>query len=83
MNDVSCLLKDIILYLKCGIKIIFFVVFYVLPIPYSLIKSDMAVMCHENKKMYRDVLIYRKNYTLTELDRCFIEELNLAKRIIL
>lgn len=31
--------------------------------------------CFENTKIYRDVLVYRKNYTLTDLDRLFIEEL--------
>ncbi len=32
-------------------------------------------VCSENKKMYKDVLIYRKDYRLTELDNLFIEEL--------
>ena len=31
--------------------------------------------CFENTKIYRDVLVYRKSYTLTDLDRLFIEEL--------
>lgn len=31
--------------------------------------------CFENTKIYRDVLVYRKNYVLTDLDRLFIEEL--------
>ena len=35
--------------------------------------------CEENKKMYRDVLIYRKNYRLTKLDKMFIEELYNAR----
>lgn len=32
--------------------------------------------CGENKKIYKDILIYRKDYKLTELDRRFIAELN-------
>ncbi len=35
--------------------------------------------CEENKKVYKDVLIYPKDYKLTKLDRRFIEELNIAK----
>ena len=31
--------------------------------------------CVENTKIYNDVLVYRKNYNLTDLDRLFIEEL--------
>ena len=31
--------------------------------------------CFENTKIYRDVLVYRKNYNLTDLDRLFIDEL--------
>ena len=31
--------------------------------------------CADNKKKYRDLLIYRNDYTLSELDRRFIEEL--------
>ncbi len=31
--------------------------------------------CDENAKRYRDILIYKKNYTLSDLDRMFIEEL--------
>ncbi len=50
---------------------------WVSPIPgntlalYGLIERK----CFENTKIYRDVLVYRKNYTLTDLDRLFIEEL--------
>lgn len=40
----------------------------------------VAVNCEENKKMYKDVLIYRDGYRLSELDKCFITELCNAKR---
>ncbi len=42
---------------------------------YSLIQKK----CTSNKKIYKDVLIYRKGYSFTDLDRQFIEELNQAK----
>ena len=35
--------------------------------------------CPENQKVYRDVLVYRKNYRFTELDQMFIEEVNKFK----
>lgn len=40
----------------------------------------VAVNCEENKKVYKDVLIYRDGYRLSELDKCFITELCNAKR---
>ncbi len=55
---------------------------WVSPIPkeqlerYGLVQRE----CYECKKTYRDVLIYRKNYRLTELDKCFLTELCNAKR---
>ncbi len=36
--------------------------------------------CSDDKKTYRDVLIYRKNYRLTTLDKQFVTELCIAKR---
>lgn len=36
--------------------------------------------CEENKKIYKDVLIYRAGYKLSKLDKAFITELCLAKR---
>ena len=36
--------------------------------------------CPENQKVYRDMLIYRKDYKLTELDQDFITELCKARR---
>lgn len=38
---------------------------------YNLVKKD----CVDNKKIYRDVLIYRKGYKLSKLDKLFIGEL--------
>ena len=35
--------------------------------------------CPDNKKLYRDFLIYKKDYQLTELDKMFIEDLTTAK----
>lgn len=50
---------------------------WVSPIPESLLKRYGLVQrsCPENRKIYRDVLTYRRDYTLTELDRLFIDQL--------
>ncbi len=42
---------------------------------YNLIQKE----CPDNQKIYQDVLIYSKDYKLTELDNEFIAELNLSK----
>lgn len=55
---------------------------WVSPVPeltlkrYGLVQRD----CAENKKLYKDVLIYKKNYRLTELDKSFITALCNSKR---
>lgn len=36
--------------------------------------------CIDNKRLYKDVLIYRKGYNLTELDHRFITALIKSKR---
>ena len=36
--------------------------------------------CSENHKVYKDLIIYKKDYHLTELDRAFITELCRVKR---
>ncbi len=36
--------------------------------------------CVDNTKRYMDLLIYRKDYVLSEMDRMFITELCDAKR---
>lgn len=57
---------------------------WVSPIPESLIDRYGLVQkkCTQNKKVYKDVLIYKNGYKLTELDRIFIAELCEAKRKI-
>lgn len=39
--------------------------------------------CDINKKIYKDILIYKKDYKLTRLDKMFIEELQYAKNIFI
>lgn len=46
---------------------------------YGLVEID----CPENKRIYKDVLIYKKGYSLTELDKNFISQLVNVKREIL
>ncbi len=43
---------------------------------YNLVQK----ICPDNKKKYRDVLVYKNGYKLTELDKRFIAELTEAKR---
>lgn len=55
---------------------------WVSPIPDKLLKRYDLVQkpCVDNHKLYRDLLIYRRDYHLTDLDRAFITELCKAKR---
>lgn len=55
---------------------------WVSPIPDKLLKRYDLVQrpCADNRKLYRDLLIYRRDYHLTDLDRAFITELCKAKR---
>lgn len=39
-------------------------------------------VCVENKRKYKDLLIHRKDYKLSDLDKMFIEELVKAKRTV-
>lgn len=57
---------------------------WVSPAPENLLKRYNLVQkkCAENKKTYKDVLIYKKGYKLTELDRTFITKLCDSKRKI-
>ena len=57
---------------------------WVSPIPQRVLENCDLVQrdCPENERVYKDILIYRKNYRLSELDRSFISELNKAKNII-
>lgn len=55
---------------------------WVSPIPDKLLKRYDLVQrpCADNHKLYRDLLIHRRDYHLTDLDRAFITELCKAKR---
>ena len=55
---------------------------WVSPLPEALLNRYRLVQieCKENRKVYRDVLIYKKNYHLSELDKLFITEVCEAKR---
>lgn len=55
---------------------------WVSPAPDSVLKRYGLVerSCTENKKIYKDMLVYRKGYKLTELDHRFITALCDAKR---
>ena len=55
---------------------------WVSPVPNSLLERYGLVQkkCMDNQKIYKDVLIYKKDYRLTELDNLFITELCKAKR---
>lgn len=57
---------------------------WVSPVPLELLGRYGLVQrkCDENKKIYKDVLIYKKGYKLTELDRRFITAVYEAKRKI-
>lgn len=50
---------------------------WVAPMPDEMLERyDLCVgRCDENKRRYRDVLIHRREYTLSELDKLFIAEL--------
>lgn len=55
---------------------------WVSPAPEKVLKRYGLVQkpCADNKKVYKDVLIYRKGYKLSALDRQFITELCESKR---
>lgn len=55
---------------------------WVSPVPQSLLDCYGLVVkkCSANTKVYKDVLIYRKDYRLTELDKQFITDVTIAKR---
>ncbi len=54
---------------------------WVSPVPQGLLSRYGLVQktCADNTKKYKDVLIYKKTYKLSELDKAFIKELNLSK----
>lgn len=55
---------------------------WVSPVPAPLLERYGLVQrqCKENRKVYKDVLIYRKDYRLSELDQLFITELCNSRR---
>lgn len=55
---------------------------WVSPVPETLRRRYGLVQkfCPDNQRIYKDVLIYRKDYHLTEMDNLFISELCRAKR---
>ena len=55
---------------------------WVSPIPDTALERYGLVQkrCRDNNRLYKDVLIYRKDYQLTPLDKQFITELCQAKR---
>ena len=55
---------------------------WVSPAPQKLLDRYGLVQreCSDNFKQYKDVLIYRKNYQLTDLDQRFIVELSRSKQ---
>lgn len=58
---------------------------WISPAPQSLLDRYNLIQkkCWNNKKIYKDVLIYKDGYKLTELDKCFIEKLTEAKNMYL
>ena len=58
---------------------------WVSPLPGQLLQRMHLVQrkCTDNQRVYRDVLIRRKDYPLTELDKCFITELTRSRRVCL
>ncbi len=54
---------------------------WVSPLPAEILERFDLVQkeCRDNTKRYRDLLIYKKNYALTELDKQFISELKRSK----
>ena len=55
---------------------------WVSPLPQRLLEQLHLVQrtCAENRRVYRDMLIRRQDYQLTELDKRFITELTRSKR---
>lgn len=58
---------------------------WVSPIPGHILKKHGLIQryCSENNKVYRDVLIHKKDYKLSELDKSFITEVCASKRLYL
>ena len=55
---------------------------WVSPVPEKILARHNLIQreCPDNTKVYKDVLIYRKNYELSELDKKFISEVHKSIR---
>jgi DNA-binding transcriptional LysR family regulator len=55
---------------------------WVSPVPEPLLKRYGLVQrfCKENQKKFRDILVYKKNYSLSKMDKLFLDELIKVKR---
>ena len=55
---------------------------WVSPVPDEMLEKHGLVLktCEDNEKLYRDMLIYKKGYKLSRLDKAFINELCKSKR---
>lgn len=55
---------------------------WVSPIPQKLVERYGLIQraCQDRRRVYRDVLIHRRDYELTDMDRQFIAELTASKR---
>lgn len=55
---------------------------WVSPIPQQTLDRFglVQIPCADNKRVYKDVLVYKKDYKLTEMDRSFITEVCSSKR---
>ena len=58
---------------------------WVSPMPKTLLERYGLVCrpCEENRRIYKDMMIYRKEYKLSELDKAFVSELCRVKREIM
>lgn len=55
---------------------------WVSPLPTKVLERFNLVQidCKDNQKIYKDLLIYKKNYKMTELDKLFITEVCTSRR---
>lgn len=58
---------------------------WVSPVPQALLDRYGLIQrpCPENRRVYKDLMIYRKDYKLTALDKAFVSELCRVKREIM
>ncbi|MCQ2771046.1 MAG: LysR family transcriptional regulator [Clostridia bacterium] len=55
---------------------------WVSPLPQSIIERFglVQINCPFNQRMYRDLLIYKNSYKLSEIDKTFLKEIELSKK---